>query len=55
MRAFALVELGDSDAIDLRLREEDARRALREILWDEPEWPSTFYVEPVELDRGAEI
>jgi hypothetical protein len=38
MRAYALVELGDSETIDLFLQEQDARRALSEILWDEPEW-----------------
>jgi hypothetical protein len=38
VRAFALVEFGDSEAIDLFLREEDARRALEEALRDEPEW-----------------
>jgi hypothetical protein len=34
VRAFALVELGDSEAIDLFLREEDAERALEECLQD---------------------
>lgn len=50
MRAFALVELGDSESIDLFLREEDARRALEDILSDEPDWAGLFY-EPVELDE----
>lgn len=50
MRAFALVELGDSESIDLFLREEDARRALEDVLRDEPDWVGLFYVEPVELD-----
>jgi hypothetical protein len=53
MRAFALVELGDSEAIDLFLPEEDARRALEDILSDEPDWAGLFYVEPVELDDPA--
>jgi len=35
VRAFALVELGDSEAIDLFLREEDARRSLEDCLADE--------------------
>ena len=30
-RAYALVELGDSESIDLFLREEDARRALDDV------------------------
>jgi hypothetical protein len=51
VRAFAPVERGDSEAIDPFLREEDARRALREILWAEPDWAGLFYVEPVELDE----
>ena len=33
------------------LREEDARRALEDILSDEPDWAGLFYVEPVELDE----
>jgi hypothetical protein len=51
MRAFALVELGDSEAIDLFLREEDARQALEECLRDEPDWVGTLYVEAVELNE----
>jgi hypothetical protein len=54
VRAFALVELGDSEAIDVFLREEDARRALAECLRDEPRWAGLLRVEPVELDdRGV--
>jgi hypothetical protein len=51
VRAFALVELGDSEAIDLFLREEDARRALEECLRDEPGWIGTLFVELIELDE----
>ncbi|HSC73447.1 MAG TPA: hypothetical protein VLB89_04720 [Gaiellaceae bacterium] len=51
MRAFALVELGDSEAIDLFLREEDARRALEECLADEPDRVGMLYAEPVEVDE----
>jgi hypothetical protein len=51
MRAYALVELGDSESIDLFLREEDARRALVDVLSDEPDWAGLPYVEPVELDE----
>jgi hypothetical protein len=35
VRAYALVELGDAEAIDLFLREEDARAALEDALRDE--------------------
>ena len=51
MRAYALVELGDSEAIDLFLWEEDARRALAECLRDEPAWVGALYAEPIELDE----
>ena len=51
MRVYALVELGDSEAIDLFLREEDARQALGDALADEPDWIGTLYVEAVELDE----
>jgi hypothetical protein len=51
VRAFALVELGDSEAIDLFLHEEDARGALEAMLLDEPDWSGQFYVQPVELDE----
>ena len=49
--AYALVELGDSEAIDLFLREEDAQAALEDALHDEPAWAGTLTVEPVELDE----
>jgi hypothetical protein len=51
VRAFALVELGDSEAIDLFLREEDARQALADALRDEPQWAGLLKVEPIELDE----
>jgi hypothetical protein len=51
MRAYALVELGDSEAIDLFLREEDAEAALQDALRDEPEWVGLLSVAPVELDE----
>jgi hypothetical protein len=50
VRAYALVELGDSEAIDLFLREEDARAALEDAVRDEPAWASTLSVEEIELD-----
>jgi len=51
VRAYALVELGDSEAIDLFLREEDARRSLEECIRDEPDWIGTLFGEPIELDE----
>jgi hypothetical protein len=53
VRAYALVELGDSEAIDLFLREEDAQAALEDALRDEPAWADTLSVEPVELGDEA--
>jgi hypothetical protein len=51
MRARVLVELGDSEAVDLFLREEDAERALMECLCDEPQWAGLLRVAPVGLDE----
>jgi hypothetical protein len=53
VRAYALIEFGDSEAIDLFLREEDAERALEEALRDEPGWAGLLRVEPVELDQRS--
>jgi hypothetical protein len=50
VRAYALVELGDSEAIDL-LRQEDARSALKDAIHDEPAWAGVLRVEEVELDE----
>lgn len=41
MRGYALLELGDSEAIDLFLREEDAEAALEDAFRDEPGWAGT--------------
>jgi hypothetical protein len=51
MRAFALAEIGRSEAIEVYLRREDAWAALEEILNDEPDWAVTLFVIPVELDE----
>jgi hypothetical protein len=48
---YALVELGDPEAIDLFLREEDAQAALEDALRDEPGWTGRLTVEPVELNK----
>jgi hypothetical protein len=50
-RASTPTELGDSEAIDLFLREEDAQRALEEVLGDEPRWVGLLSVEKIELDQ----
>jgi hypothetical protein len=46
-----VAELGDPEAIDLFLREEDAERPLADALGDEPQWAGLLSVEPVELDE----
>jgi len=51
MRVFALAEIGDSEAIDVFLRREDAWAALAEILEDQPGWAGTLFVVPIELDH----
>jgi hypothetical protein len=51
MRAYALVEFGDSEAIDLFLCVEDARTALEDAIGDEPQWAGLLSVEEVELDE----
>jgi hypothetical protein len=51
VRAYALVELGDSEAIGLFLREEDAERALEECLHDEPQ--SARRLAPVAVNSGV--
>jgi hypothetical protein len=52
MGVYALVEIGDPEAIDLFLRKEDAVRALEDALRDEPGWAGTLSIESVELDEG---
>jgi hypothetical protein len=49
MRAWALVELSDHEAIHVFVRKEGALKALQEPVNDEPEWIGLF-VAPIELD-----
>ena len=51
MRACALVEIGDPNAIDVYLWREDAFNGLQDILGDEPDWTGLFCVVPIELDE----
>ncbi len=51
MHAFALAEIGRSEAIAVYLRREDAWAALEEILDDEPDWAIALFVTPIELDE----
>jgi len=51
IRVYALAEPGDSEAIDLFLREEDAQGAPDDALRDEPGWAGVLSVEEIELDE----
>ena len=51
MRVFALAEIGDSEAIGVFLRREDAWAAPEEILEDESDWAGSLFVVPIELDE----
>jgi hypothetical protein len=46
-----LAQIGDSQAIDVFLRCEDAFAALQGCLRDEPDWTGLLYVLPIELDE----
>jgi hypothetical protein len=49
VRLYALVEAGDSEAIDVYLCEQDAQRALEDCLRDEPEWHGLLRVQEIEF------
>jgi hypothetical protein len=49
MRAWALIEIGDTEAVDVFVREEGARCALEECLRDEPDWSGLLRVVEMEL------
>ena len=52
VRAWALVELGDHEAIDVFVRKEDALKALEDACTDEPQWQGALFVAPIELDES---
>jgi len=49
MRAVALVEISESQAVDVFVRREDAVQAFEDALDDEPEWTGMLFVVPIEL------
>ena len=52
MEAYALVEVGDTEAVDVFLRESDAYAALEGAIRDEaPEWVGMLSVVRIELDE----
>jgi hypothetical protein len=53
VRVWGLIEIGDTEAIDVFLSEDDADRALAECLRDEPEWRGLLRVQELELDSQA--
>jgi hypothetical protein len=52
MQAWALVQVDDSEAIDVFLSREDAEDALAGCLRDEPEWQWLLRIEEIELVAG---
>jgi hypothetical protein len=54
VRVWALVEVGDTEAIDLFVRQGDAQRALEDCLADEPDWAGRLQVEELELAGATE-
>jgi hypothetical protein len=55
MMLYALVETGDSQAIDVFLCEEGAQRALDDCLRDEPEWRGLLRIAAVELEASISL
>lgn len=53
VRFYGLVDVEDEEAIELYARQDEAERALAEILGDEPEWEGRFVVRLVELVTGS--
>ena len=54
MRWYALIEVGDPEAIDVFLRPDDAERALEDCLRDEPAWRGLLRVEEIEFSAASE-
>lgn len=53
MRAWALVEAGDDEAIDVFVSRDRAEDALAACLRDEPEWRHLLRIEEIELIAGS--
>jgi len=49
VRAYALVEIGDHQAVDVFVRREDAFAALDDAIKDEPDWAGMLSVVAIEL------
>jgi hypothetical protein len=48
--AWALVQVDDSEAIDVYLARAEAEQALADCLHDEPAWRDLLRIEEIELD-----
>jgi hypothetical protein len=53
VQAWALVQAGDHEAIDVFLSRDEAEDALADCLRDEPEWSYVLRVEEIELAGGS--
>jgi hypothetical protein len=51
VHAWTLVEIGDDQAVDVFVRQEDAFPALEDAVSDEQSWARTLLVVPIELDE----
>lgn len=54
MRWYALIEVGDPEAIDVFLRSDEGQRALADCLRDQPEWRGLLRVEEIEFSVTSE-
>jgi hypothetical protein len=54
VQAWALVQAGDPEAIDVFLSRERAEESLSDCLRDEPEWRGQLLLEEIEL-AGASV
>jgi len=53
VRLYALVEAGDTEAIDVYRCEQDAKRALEDCLRGEPAWQGLLHVAEIEFERAS--
>lgn len=49
VRVWALIEVGDREAIELFVRREDGEQALADCLSDEPQWRGLLRLEEIGL------
>jgi hypothetical protein len=54
MRWYALIEVGDPEAIEVFLQPDEAERALADCLRDEPEWRGLLRVKEIECSAASD-